>query len=170
MALVQDLKISVSVKLKLLYNLNLEDKAMMPILKTRNSVPSIVDEFFGNNLLTDFWNIDSSHSVPSVNLVEAKDEYRIEVAAPGLHKEDFKINLNNDELTISSEKSKTEEKKEERYMRKEFSYTSFSRSFILPESVSSDKIYAEHKNGILNVHIPKKEVSVSKESRAISIS
>lgn len=131
---------------------------MLPIIRTsRRSWPSFVDEFFNNDLFPrlNYWN--DGHSVPAVNITEGKNEYVIEVAAPGLNKSDFKINLDRNLLTISSEKEVKNETKEEDILRREFSYNSFSRCFTLPETVDADKIKATHKEGILNVVIPKKE-------------
>lgn len=107
--------------------------------------------------------------MPAVNIVEEKDDFRIEVAAPGLDKKDFKIDLNNNVLTISSEKNDEKEEKSERFMRREFSYSSFKRSFTLPETAQVDKIVANHKNGILQITIPKKEEARVKPPRQIAI-
>jgi HSP20 family protein len=107
--------------------------------------------------------------MPSVNIIEGKEDFRIEVAAPGLEKGDFKINLDNNVLTISSEKQDNREEKEERYMRREFSYTSFRRSFSLPQSVEGDKIAAAHNNGVLTISIPKREEAKVKPAKQIEI-
>jgi len=107
---------------------------------------------------------------PAVNIIESKDDYRIEVVAPGLDKADFRINVENNVLTISAEKEVKQEDKEEHFMRREFNYASFSRSFTLPESMDSEKISAKHKDGVLNVVIPKKEEAKEKPARTIKIS
>ena len=140
---------------------------MLPM--TRSSWPSLVDEFFGKDLLGNFVDSYTGVNMPAVNIVEEKDDFRIEVAAPGLKKEDFKIDLNNNVLTISSEKSNEREENQERYMRREFSYSSFKRSFTLPESAQIDKIAANHKDGILNITIPKKEEAKVKPPKQIAI-
>jgi len=135
----------------------------------RNSVfPSIVDEFFGRDL-PGFLNIDYGISSPSVNIVEGKDDFRIDFAAPGLEKEDFRINLHNNVLTISCEKEDKKEENNEKVMRKEFSYTNFCRAFSLPQSANSEKINASYKNGVLSISIPKKEEAREKPSREITI-
>lgn len=152
-----------------MFNLNMEDKAMLPILKNRDFFPSIVDEFFGRDFLPGMFEFQTGINMPSVNIVEGKDDFRIEVAAPGLEKNDFKINLENNVLTISSEKEDTNEQKEERYMRREFSYSSFRRSFSLPGTVEADKIAANHSNGVLNITIPKKEEAKVKPAKQIEI-
>jgi HSP20 family protein len=142
---------------------------MLPSLRTRAAWPNLVEEFFNGDLFPRFLDAESKQSLPAVNIIESKDDYRIDVAAPGLNKEDFKVNLENNVLTVSSEK---EEKQEEdgKVMRKEFSYYSFSRSFTLPLTVNAEKIRATHKDGILQVIIPKKEEAKEKPSREIKIS
>lgn len=142
---------------------------MLPILKNREFFPSIVDEFFGRDFLPGMFEFQTGINMPSVNIAEGKDEFRIEVAAPGLEKGDFKINLENNVLTISSEKEEKTEKKEERYMRREFSYSSFRRSFSLPGTVDADKISASHTNGVLNITIPKREEARVKPAKMIDI-
>ena len=136
---------------------------------TRNSWPSLVDEFFGKDLLGNIIDGFTGVNMPAVNIVEEKDDFRIEVAAPGLEKKDFKIDLNNNVLTISSERDDEREEKSERFMRREFSYSSFKRSFTLPETAQVDKIVANHKNGILQITIPKKEEAKVKPPRQIAI-
>jgi len=148
----------------------MEDKTMLPILKKdRNYFPSIVDEFFGRDFLPNLFEFQTGINMPSVNIIEGKEDFRIEVAAPGLDKNDFNINLENNVLTISSEKEDKKEEKEERYMRREFSYTSFTRSFSLPNSVEADKIVANHSNGVLSITIPKREEAKVKPAKQIQI-
>jgi HSP20 family protein len=140
---------------------------MLPM--TRNSWPSLVDEFFGKDLLGNILDGYTGVNMPAVNIVEKKDDFRIEVAAPGLDKKDIKIDLNNNVLTISSEKNNEQEEKNDRFMRREFSYSSFKRSFTLPESAQIDKIAAHHNNGVLQITIPKKEEAKVKPPRNIAI-
>jgi HSP20 family protein len=111
--------------------------------------------------------------LPSVNIAETNDSFNIEVAAPGMKRDDFKVELDNNVLTISSEvENKKEEKdKEGNYTRKEFSYQSFQRSFALPENkVEGEKIAARYADGILHITVPKKEEAKVKPARKISIS
>jgi HSP20 family protein len=144
---------------------------MLPSLKTRTTAwPSLVEEFFNGDIFPRFFDGDNRHSLPAVNIIEGKDDYKIEVAAPGLNKEDFKINLDNNVLTVSSEKEERDESNENKVMRKEFSYYSFSRSFTLPGTVNAEKIMASHKDGILSIVIPKKEEAKQKPVREIKIS
>jgi HSP20 family protein len=108
-------------------------------------------------------------TLPSVNIKEEDDHFQIEVAAPGLNKEDFKIESENDLLKIYSEKKEESEKNTDKYSRKEFSYQSFCRSFTLPATADGDKITATYENGILFVTIPKKEEAKPKAKRLIEI-
>ncbi len=149
----------------------MEGKAMLPMLrKNRASFPSLIDEFLGRDMLDSVFANETGISTPAVNVIETGDEFRIEVAAPGLEKKDFNIDLDGRMLTISSEKEFNKEEKEERFMRREFGYTRFSRSFSLPELVDVDKIKASHKNGILNISIPKMEQAKQKPPKQIAIS
>ncbi len=143
---------------------------MLPTTNKRFRLPGLLDDFFGSDWFNDRANWDYSNSVPAVNIAENKDSYEIELAAPGIDKKDIKIDLHNNALTISCERNVEHEDKDDQYMRKEFEYSSFSRSFTLPETVNADKIKADHANGILKVHIPKKPEAVQKGPRQISIS
>jgi HSP20 family protein len=145
----------------------------MKLVKFSDQFPSIFNSFFDNNMLD--WTSrnfsDTNTTLPSVNVKENAGEFMVEVAAPGFDKNEFNIELNNDVLTISSEKKiENETKSDERVTRKEFSYQSFSRSFTLPTVVERDKIKAKYENGILNIVIPKKEEAKAKPARQIEIS
>ena len=118
---------------------------------------------------TNFSNTNTS--LPAVNVKETNDEFVIELAAPGMEKKDFKINFNNNVITISSEKEDKKEVQKENYTRKEFSYQSFQRSFTVPENaIMSDKIEASYNNGILEVKLPKREEVKPQPEREIKIS
>ena len=97
--------------------------------------------------------------VPSVNVTEGKDSYTVSLAAPGMKKNDFKIDIEGNMLAISCEKEESKEEKEKKYTRKEYSYSSFSRSFTLPDNVTKDKIEATYEDGVLNLKLPKTEES-----------
>jgi len=144
----------------------------MSLVKFSNQFPTLFDRFFDNDLF-DWSNKNFSltnTTLPAVNIMEDDNSYQVEMAAPSLNKDDFKIELNNDVLTISSEKKTENETKEgQRYTRKEFSYQSFSRSFTLPDSVDSDKIKAKYENGILKITIPKREDAKPRPVKQISI-
>jgi HSP20 family protein len=141
-----------------------------------NEFPSFFDdvltrEFFHKSKKAGF------HTTPSVNIKETESAFELEVAAPGLEKKNFKLELNEDKLTISSvHETATEEKNDtteakEAFSRREFNYHSFSRSFILPEKlIDKEAIAASYENGILNVSIPKKEKSTVNQNREIRVS
>lgn len=124
-------------------------------------------DFFDNNTKLANWGF----ATPSVNIKETNDAYHVEVAAPGLAKEDFKVEVDEHRiLRISSKKENRQEHTEEgKYTRREFSFQSFQRAFTLPESVDSDKIGASYTDGILNINIPKKEVAKEKPAKVINI-
>ncbi|WP_342089233.1 Hsp20/alpha crystallin family protein [Dyadobacter sp. OTU695] len=134
--------------------------------------PALFDDFFGRELFNWGNNNYSSTSttVPSVNIRESNDNFEVEVAAPGMQKSDFQIQLDGNTLTISSNRQHNEEKTEEDYTRKEFSYQSFQRSFLLPKDVVNDEgIVARYENGLLMLTIPKKEEVKQKPPRLIEI-
>jgi HSP20 family protein len=107
--------------------------------------------------------------VPAVNIAEDENKYAIEFAVPGFSKSDFVINLENDILTVKSEKESQTDETEINYTRKEFDYSSFQRSFTLPDLVDGEKISASYTNGVLSIEIPKKEEAKVKPAREISI-
>lgn len=137
-----------------------------------NLFPSLFDNFFSRDLMD--WNnsnfSNTNTTLPAVNIRENDQEFTIEVAAPGMKKNDFNISLDNNQLNISSEIKKESENTEGNYSRKEFSYQSFSRSFRLPVNfIDGDKISAKYEEGILCIHLPKKEEAKPKPSKMISI-
>lgn len=104
----------------------------------------------------DFFSNKFANNLPAVNIKENGNEFKIEVAAPGLKKEDFKITTENDMINISAEHEEKKEEKDENYTRKEYNYNSFSRSFILPENIKEEDIKAKYEDGILKLSFPKK--------------
>jgi len=144
----------------------------MSLVRFSNQLPSMFDRFFEGDLF-DWSNHNFSRTnttLPSVNIKENPDEFKVEVAAPGFDKGDFKLELNHDVLTISSEKQfENETKGNEHFSRREFSYQSFTRSFTLPNIADSERIDANYDNGILSVSIPKKEDAKPKPTRMIEI-
>ena len=145
---------------------------MMPVRRTQGWLPGILDDFFGNE-----WVDKTSSTAPAVNVIETDKEYKVEIAAPGLPRDDFKIDINEDnELTVSMEKKveKNEESEKEcmkhTYLRREFSYSSFRQRMILPDNVNVDNIDAKMENGVLTIDIPKKtEEEKRKNMRQIDI-
>ena len=148
---------------------------MSLIKRNGNGFPAfsaLFDDFFNHELFN--WGNNNfsttSTTVPSVNIKETIDNFEVEVAAPGMEKKDFNITLNGNLLTISSSKQYEDEKKEQNYTRREFSYQSFQRSFDLPRDVvDADKINARYENGLLHLTIPKKEEAKQKAPRMIEI-
>jgi HSP20 family protein len=128
---------------------------------------SMLDNFWGNEMPED--DFFKRNKIPAVNVKDNEKNYEIEVAAPGMVKDDFKIDIDNGVLTISAEKKDEMEKKEDNYTRREFSYSSFSRSFSLPQNVDEDSIVAKYENGVLKLTINKlKEEKSHKRTIALS--
>jgi HSP20 family protein len=138
-----------------------------------NFFPLFDDDFLERDILN--WglsnNSNTGTTIPAVNIKETPDAFEVEMAAPGMTKDDFNIELDSNVLTIRSEKNMEQEQKDgERYSRKEFSYQSFQRTFTLPkEVVDEDKIEAKYENGVLRLIIPKKEQAKQKPARMIQI-
>jgi HSP20 family protein len=108
-------------------------------------------------------------NVPAVNIAETDNSFQLSFAAPGLEKNDFSINLENDVLTVKSEKESSQNESNTNFTRKEFNFSSFQRSFTLPETADGENIKAGYQNGILNIEIPKKEEAKAKPAREIVI-
>lgn len=151
---------------------------MGTLVKSNNrlfpAIPSLFDDFFKGDL-SGLSNLNQTYgeTLPSINIKETDDRFEVEVAAPGMNKNDFKVELDNDNLTISAHKESRNEEKDDDdfYSRREFSYQSFSRSFSLPERmVQGEKITAKYRDGILNISIPKTEEAKIKPARQINIS
>jgi len=141
----------------------------MRIVKYNNNnkvFPSLMNEFFNDDFRMNV--INNNHSVPSVNSIENDNSFEIDLAVPGMKKDDFTIKLNDKVLVISSENTNSVENNSMRL--NEFNYSSFQRSFTVPETVELDKIKANYKNGILKVKLPKKKDSITKPNRVIDIS
>lgn len=142
----------------------------MATLIRRSSLPTLSD------FLEDIWEDrdlsmgSQKITMPAVNVKETDDHFKIEVAAPGFDKKDFNINIENNVLTISSEKQIEEKQDNEKISRREYSYGSFQRSFSLPNTVDSDKISANYENGLLKIQVPKREESKAKPPKQIKIS
>lgn len=152
----------------------------MSLLVKRNKagLPSLVSDFFDSGrLFPSVFDVDSnllnfsneSLMIPEANIIENGKDFKIELAAPGLERNDFKVEVNNGVLTISAEKKEEKKEEKENYKRREFSYNSFTRSFTLPENSVPDKIDAKYENGILRITLPKKEVTVSKPAKQIKV-
>jgi len=148
---------------------------MTTLVKRRRPVPTFVnvlDSFFNDDFLK---KVDEGLTVwngtqPAVNVIEDADAFHVQVAAPGYEKADFQVKVDDNVLTISTEQKEENETKEEvNFKRREFKYTSFERTFNLPDTVDSTKIEASYNNGILNISIPKKEEAKPLPARTIEI-
>lgn len=143
---------------------------MLPVMRKRTQWPDFTNDFVIDNFFPEIKKHNYFTQIPAVNIMEDDDQFRIELAAPGLEKKDLHLHLKEDLLTISSEKKEEKaEETEDNFKRKEFSYTSFCRSFSLPDLVDKEKIKAFHKNGVLTIHIPKNAESKINLSREIKI-
>jgi HSP20 family protein len=132
---------------------------VQPFPATKSLTNGFLNEFF-NRGVADFVGSDSVLSQPATNVSETNDAFNVALAAPGFEKKDFVLNVENGHLTIEAKhETKTEEKSEnsERFLRREFRYESFKRSFKLPQTVNIEAIAAVYENGVLTVAIPKKE-------------
>ncbi len=174
---------------------------MNALIRNRNNdsyqYPSLINSFFSKDLMDELFTPTFNGTAPAVNVREDEDGYYIEVAAPGLNKSDFKLNLDHNRLTISAEKREENDfdnyedqgnknengeeqkangeaqkpsRKKGKYTRREFSYSSFQRTFTLPNTVDGEKINATYTDGVLNVDLPKREEAKVKPSRTIEIS
>lgn len=149
----------------------------MSIVKRNGNFLTGFPNLFNDIFSRDLWDQNLQHfsstgtTIPAVNVRETNENFMVEMAAPGMSKDDFKIELENNVLTITSEKNAEKiESSDEKYSRREFSYQSFSRLFTLPkEVVDSDKIQAKYENGLLTLVIPKKEEAKQKPPRMIQI-
>lgn len=140
------------------------------LAKVSEKMPSLFNDFFKP------WNewFDGGFggremNVPAVNITEHSDEYKVSLAAPGLKKEDFKIDVDGNMLTISSEKEESKEEKDKTFTRKEYNYSSFSRSFTLPTEINREKIEAKYEDGVLKISLPRKEEAKKPTAKHISV-
>jgi HSP20 family protein len=144
------------------------------LVRTGDLMPSVFNDFFKP------WNnwFDTNNggslwgnmlTIPAVNIIETKDDFKISFAVPGMKKEDFKIDVEGDMLTVSAETKEEKEEKEKKFTRKEFNYTSFSRSFTIPMGTKADKIDARYEDGVLKLLIPKTEETRKLEAKHIAV-
>ena len=130
---------------------------MTPMRRSQNWLPYVFNDLFDND-----WMIKANSTAPAINVIESEKDYRVEVAAPGMTKDDFN-------LVVSMEKKeeKNEDKKEGRYLRREFSYSKFQQTMVLPENAEKEKIEAKVENGVLNIIIPKMSEEAAKKAEKI---
>ncbi len=142
---------------------------MLPARRNQYWLPSIFNDIFDDDFMN--YTPAKQFASPAVNIIENEKDYEIEVAAPGMSKEDFKVRLENDnELVISLEKKNEDKHEKKNYLRREFSYASFKQAFIIPDEVKAEGIGAAMVDGVLRITLPKKEVTVkTPASRQIEI-
>ena len=141
------------------------------LTKTGTRMPTLFDDFFKP------WNewFDNGGlwgrvlNIPAVNITEQKDEFLVSLAAPGMKKEDFIIDVDGNMLTISSEKEENKEEKGKKFTRKEYNYSSFSRTFTLPEEINKEKIEAKYEDGVLKIALPRKEEAKKPAAKQIAV-
>lgn len=136
---------------------------------TRKPISGVLDDIF-NRSIADIVGGDFSISQPSANIYEQDDMFKLDVAAPGLTREDFNITVENDQLVVSASKDATKtDENEGTWTKKEFNYTSFKRAFHLSETIDVDNINATYTDGILSISLPKKEAAKAKTPKTVEI-
>jgi HSP20 family protein len=140
------------------------------LAKVTERMPTVFDDFFKP------WNewFDGGLrgrilNIPAVNIIEQKDDFKVSLAVPGMKKEDFKIDIDGNMLTISCEKEESKEEKDKKFTRKEYNYSSFSRSFTLPDEINREKIEAKYEDGVLNISLPRKEEAKKLTAKHIAV-
>ena len=140
---------------------------MLPTMKRNNWMPSVFDDFFNTDFMP-----RANATAPAINVMETQDGYTVELAAPGLMKEDFQVNINEDGNLVIKMEKKNEQKQEDKkmhYLRREFNYTKFEQTLILPDDVEKAKIGAKVEHGVLTIDLPKTEQARTKVERQIQI-
>ena len=137
-----------------------------PAKRTQNWLPGIFNDFFGNE-----WIAKTSASAPALNIVETENEYIVEMAAPGVTKDDFCVTVDkHDQLIVTVEsRSNEEHEKKGKFLRREFAYSQFQQTLILPENVNKDEIQASQCNGVLTITIPKTHATTAAEPKRIEV-
>jgi HSP20 family protein len=141
------------------------------LAKLNERMPSVFDDFFKpwNEWFDNGGIWGRTMNVPAVNIVEHKDEYQVSLAVPGMKKDDFKIDVEGNMLTISSEKEENKEEKEKKFTRKEYNYSSFSRTFTLPEEINKEKIEAKYDEGVLKITLPRRDEAKKLSAKHIAV-
>lgn len=140
---------------------------MLPVLNRNLWMPEVFNDFFDTDFMP-----KANATAPAINVKETDDDYTVEVAAPGLRKDDFDINIDNEgnlHIKMESKKEKKDENKKEHYLRREFSYSKFEQSLILPDDVDKEKIAAKVNDGVLTIDLPKIKKTEVKNARRIDI-
>jgi HSP20 family protein len=151
---------------------------IVPKKREGKFLPGLLEDFLHTDRLFDtsllkmggnMLDFDNSFVVPEANIIENTKDYRVELAAPGLDKKDFVVEIKDNVLKVSVEKKEEKEEKKENYRRREFCYNSFYRSFTLPENLLTDKVNAKYENGVLHIVLPKKQIEEKRPTRHIEV-
>lgn len=145
----------------------MEETIMLPIMNRSQWLPEVFNDFFNTDFMP-----KASATAPAINVIESDKDYTVELAAPGMKKEDFKVNINDDgNLVIKMEQKKeqNEEDKSRHYLRREFSYSKFEQTLLLPDDVEKDQIAARVEHGVLTIDLPKIVAAQKKPARQIDI-
>jgi HSP20 family protein len=145
----------------------MEETIMLPIMNRSQWLPEVFNDFFNTDFMP-----KASATAPAINVIESDKDYTVELAAPGMKKEDFKVNINDDgNLVIKMEQKKeqNEEDKSRHYLRREFSYSKFEQTLLLPDDVEKDQIAARVEHGVLTIDLPKIAAAQKKPARQIDI-
>jgi len=145
----------------------MEEKSMLPIMHRNQWLPEVFNDFFNTDFMPKV-----NATAPAINVKESDKDYQVELAAPGLKKEDFSVNINDDgNLVIKMEKKEEnkEENKASHYLRREFSFSKYEQTLILPDDVEKEEIRAKMENGVLTIDLPKMVVSQKKPTRQIVV-
>jgi HSP20 family protein len=140
---------------------------MMPMMRTNSWIPTVFNDLFYNDFMP-----KANATAPAINVKESDRGYTVELAAPGMKKEDFDVHINDDGnlvVKLESKQEKKEEDKNTRYLRREFSYSKYEQTLILPDDVDKNKISAKVDNGVLTVELPKEEETKVKVARQIDV-
>lgn len=145
----------------------MEDLIMLPIMNRNQWLPTVFNDFFNTDYMP-----KASCTAPAINVTESDKDYTVELAAPGLKKEDFKVNINDDGNLVIKMEQKEEQKEEDKsrhYLRREFSYSKYEQTLILPDDVEKEQISAKVYNGVLTIDLPKTAAAQKKPARQIDI-
>ena len=140
---------------------------MLPIMNRNQWLPTVFNDFFNTDYMP-----KASCTAPAINVTESDKDYTVELAAPGLKKEDFKVNINDDGNLVIKMEQKQEQKEEDKsrhYLRREFSYSKYEQTLILPDDVEKEQISAKVDNGVLTIDLPKTAAAQKKPARQIEI-
>ena len=141
--------------------------------KGKRLLPALWEDFFNEPFFSAFpaFSVQGSgvSVIPDVNVIENHEDFRIELAAPGLERKDFKVEVQDGVLSVSAEKEEEKKEEDKNFRRREFSFSSFSRSFVLPDNLMADRIDAKYENGILKLTLPKQEVKAAAPAKQIKV-